>query len=88
MNEIDVKKAAKLVKEGRAILLDVRTSFETDLNKIKGAKNIPLNETPKNNKITCICRTSNRSKIACKILEENGFENVFNIKRELSNWKN
>lgn len=43
------------------------------------------NGITKNSKFAVICRTGHRSKIASKILEENGYKNVINLKNGMYN---
>ena len=39
----------------------------------------------KNSKFAVICRTGHRSKVAAKILEDNGYKNVINLKNGMFN---
>ena len=87
--------AKELLKSGLAILLDVRTPEEYAKYHIDRSILIPLNELSnrisellkyKNKKILCICRSGNRSYVACKLLEQFGFE-VYNVEGGILNWK-
>ena len=67
-------------------LLDVREPTEVMLGTIKGSTNIPLNELrdrlseiPKDKKIIAFCRSGLRSYIACRILKNNGYKEVYNL---------
>lgn len=75
----------QLLKEG-AVIIDVRSPSEYAGGHIKGAKNIPLDNISKNFKkvgskdkpvITC-CASGMRSASAKGILENAGFEKVYN----------
>ena len=74
----------ELLNENKAILLDVRYSFETKVWGFNFTKNIPLNELPnrldeldKDKLIITICPESTRSNIACMYLLSEGFNAKF-----------
>ncbi len=78
----DVDKA----KENGAILLDVRTVKEYRKKTIQGAINIPvdelrhrLEEIPKDKQIVVFCGVGYRSYIACRILEQHGFKETYEL---------
>lgn len=95
MKEISVEEAARLLKEGKTVLLDVRTDQEYEEEHIEGSLHIPLNELearvdeiPKDKSIIlCLCRSGNRSKVCAEILKNHGFENIYNVKGGLLKWK-
>lgn len=84
-------------KEKDIILLDVRTPQEyKEDGHIPGSILIPIQVLPqnikqleqfKNKKILVYCRSGNRSAIASKYLEQNGFKNVYNLKSGIIDWK-
>ncbi len=68
------------------VLLDVRTGEENELGNIEGSINIPvddlrerLNELPKDKKIIVYCGVGLRGYIACRILTQSGFKEVYNL---------
>ena len=70
----------------RSFLLDVREADEYKLGKIEGAENIPLNylrdrlkELPRERRITVYCAAGLRAYLACRILSQNGFSEVYNL---------
>lgn len=71
-----------LVKDRKALILDVRTVQEFRLGHAKGSKNIPLHELrqhiaelkKKNRPIVACCRSGNRSGTAARILRAAGVE--------------
>lgn len=72
--------------EEEIFILDVRNKEETLSGIIKNAKNIPLNdlrerldELPKNKKIIIYCAVGLRGYLACRILLQNGFDEVYNL---------
>lgn len=67
-------------------LLDVRTRDEFQLGSIEGAMNIPLDELrehlealPREATIVAFCGVGLRSHVACRILAQHGFSNVYNL---------
>ena len=79
-HELDEKELA------RSFILDVRQPEEYSLGKIEGAKNIPLNslrdrldELPRDGRITVYCAAGLRAYLACRILSQNGFPEVYNL---------
>jgi NADPH-dependent 2,4-dienoyl-CoA reductase/sulfur reductase-like enzyme/peroxiredoxin family protein/rhodanese-related sulfurtransferase/TusA-related sulfurtransferase len=67
-------------------LLDIRTRDEFQLGTIEGAVNIPLDELrqhldeiPRNQKIIVFCGVGLRAHVACRILMQQGFADVYNL---------
>ncbi len=69
-------------------LLDVRTKDEVDLGKIEGStfidinvlrENLHLLPSDKNAPVYVLCGTGHRSYLALRIIQENGYTNVYNI---------
>jgi NADPH-dependent 2,4-dienoyl-CoA reductase/sulfur reductase-like enzyme/rhodanese-related sulfurtransferase len=70
----------------RSFILDVREVEEYKLGKIEGAENIPLNslrnrlkELPRERRIIVYCAAGLRAYLACRILSQNGFSEVYNL---------
>lgn len=86
--------AKNMVNEG-AIIMDVRTTTEYDLEHIDGAINIPLDKIDRNSlenaiesydtNIILYCRSGARSKAATDILLELGYQNVYDL-GSIDNW--
>ncbi len=83
-------------KESRSdiFLLDVRTKEEHQLGSIDGAVNIPLDdlrkhldEIPKDKKIIVFCGVGLRAHVACRILSQSGFDNVYNLSGGLKTYE-
>jgi len=79
----------------RAFLIDVRTPDEYKQGSIPSAVNIDVENEffpirvealNKNNPIVVFCRAGDRSKRASKILKENGFTNVKELKGGYEAW--
>lgn len=67
-------------------LLDIRTPDEFSLGSLEGAVNIPLdnlrehvNLLPKDKKIVVFCGVGLRGHVACRILMQQGFSEVYNL---------
>jgi rhodanese-related sulfurtransferase len=77
------------------LLVDVRTpqEFEWD-GRIAGSRLLPLqvlaqrvHELPKDQPIVCVCRSGNRSQVACEQLSAMGFEDLTNLAGGMMGWK-
>lgn len=73
-------------RENGNILIDVRTADEFELGSIEGAVNIPLDEIrehleeiPKDKKIIVFCSVGLRAHVACRILVQKGYREVYNL---------
>ncbi|HET7579966.1 MAG TPA: rhodanese-like domain-containing protein [Bacillales bacterium] len=94
MNEMTANEAAKIIKEGKNFnVLDVREYHEITEGKIPGAQHIPLgelalrkDELDADQKYIVVCRSGNRSKAACGILEAAGYK-VENMVGGMQAWK-
>lgn len=67
-------------------LIDVRTEEENQIESIPGSRLIPLDELrerldeiPKNKKLIIYCRAGQRGYLACRILMQKGFSEVYNL---------
>ena len=83
--QIPVSEVRKLVEE-KACIVDVREEDEFALGHIKSALNIPLSqirerlsEIPADRPVYLHCRSAQRSYNALLILQQEGYENVYNI---------
>jgi NADPH-dependent 2,4-dienoyl-CoA reductase/sulfur reductase-like enzyme/peroxiredoxin family protein/rhodanese-related sulfurtransferase/TusA-related sulfurtransferase len=75
-------------------LLDIRTRDEFELGTIDGAVNIPLDELrehldqlPRDRRIVAFCGVGLRAHVACRILIQSGFDNVFNLSGGLKTYE-
>lgn len=85
--------AVKLQKKEPIVVLDVREPAEYLFQRIPGALSIPLGVLEKNldqlnpgDEILVICRSGNRSDMACQLLAEKGFPQVKNVVPGMSGW--
>jgi adenylyltransferase/sulfurtransferase len=82
----------KLENGGGLAVLDVREPHEYEVANI-GARLIPLGELPerlveldKDETLAVHCKTGGRSARAVKLLQDAGFENVYNVKGGITAW--
>ncbi|ARD48551.1 hypothetical protein SporoP37_10640 [Sporosarcina sp. P37] len=82
------------LKNPDAVLIDVREEAEYAFSHIPGALSIPLGELEermtylsKDSKLFIVCRTGNRSDMACRKLAAAGYECVTNVIPGMSEWK-
>ncbi|MBC8519750.1 MAG: rhodanese-like domain-containing protein [Gammaproteobacteria bacterium] len=90
--------AIRLMNEDDTVLLDVRAKDElTKDGQIKGASHIPLNQLKnslgdldkhRTHPVIAICRSGQRSGVACSQMKKGGFEKVYNLKGGIRSWKN
>ena len=90
---IDAKE--KIINNG-AVLIDVRTSDEYNSDHIQGAVNIDVNDMDLDSieevisnydtEIIVYCESGNRSSEAVKILNDLGYNNVYDL-GSIDNWK-
>jgi len=97
-NHLHVISNEQLTKklDSNPIILDVREPMEYAFGHIPGAKLIPIGKLDEafddlqgkaNEEIFVVCRTGNRSDVACQILSEKGFSKVKNVVPGMSEWK-
>jgi rhodanese-related sulfurtransferase len=79
--------------DGGLLILDIRDEASYEQGHITGAINIPLKELgyrlfglDKTKDIIVYCRIGVQSKIACQILENAGFKDVYNLTGGLAAW--
>ena len=104
MNEITVTELAeKLKSDEKFIVLDVREAWELDQAKIadsrlqvapmsrlanEGASALPESVTSKENPVYVLCHHGNRSRQVTMWLEQQGYENIFNVSGGIDEFAN
>ncbi|MGB3635803.1 MAG: ThiF family adenylyltransferase, partial [Rubrobacteraceae bacterium] len=90
--EISVQELKAKMENGGINVLDVREPYEYEISNI-GAPLIPLSELPqryeeldRNEPLAIHCRSGARSANAVKLLQERGFENVYNVEGGILAW--
>lgn len=92
-NDINYEIAKKLLREKNGVLIDVRSKQEYEEGHLPTAihislydlqKQIEKNVKDKSQLLVVCCATGNRSMQAKQILEEMGYEEVYNLKGGLN----
>ncbi|MEX2513745.1 MAG: rhodanese-like domain-containing protein [Cyclobacteriaceae bacterium] len=85
----------KGMKNGNAVVIDVRTLGEFQGDKIPGSIhmdmmssnfNSELKKLPKDKAYYLYCRSGSRSSFACETMGASGFEKVYNLKGGIMSW--
>jgi rhodanese-related sulfurtransferase len=88
--------AVQLMNSEDVVVLDVREPSETAGGKIAKAIQIPVSGLPKrvdellkhkDKSMLVYCKTGARSGVACKELDKNGFEKVYNLSGGVMAWQ-
>ena len=87
---------SQFLNDEYGIIIDVRTEDEFESGKIPGALNIDIykgqgfvyqvEELDKSKNFYVYCAAGVRSANACGVMQQLGFENVFNLVGDFSNW--
>lgn len=93
VKEITVHDLEKKISKEDVWILDVREDYEYQLSNIGGFL-IPLNkvvnrmeEIPKDRQVIVMCKMGGRSQKAIELLQEQGFENLVNLKGGIVAWQ-
>lgn len=93
--EVTSQEAAEFLKSDRPLILDVRTPGEYDRGHLKDAVLIPVQVLHnhlsrlsdfKDKDILVYCATGNRSTVASKMLIDNGFTRITNMRHGIVDW--
>ena len=92
---LTAQEAREIIETLNPLILDVRTPGEFKAGRIEGAKLLPVQALAQNlsvlsdykeEPILIYCATGNRSTVAAKILIDNGFRRIFNLKKGIRGW--
>lgn len=94
VKEIEVTELAQLKEEGDAIrVIDIRQPAELNSGIIPGSEGLPMhiiplrmNELKRDEKLIMVCRSGARSAQACMYLQQQGYDNVFNLRGGMIAW--
>lgn len=93
--EVTAKEAVEILENLHPFILDVRTPKEHQQFHIDGTSLIPIQqlqaridelESKKHEDIFVYCATGNRSTVAAKILVDQGFKRIYNLRHGLHDW--
>ncbi len=94
--EVGTLEAVQLINQKNAVILDVREAVEYAAGRIANAKQIPLSQLAsklkelekfKQKPVIVACRAGMRSGGACKLLKQNEFTQVYQLKGGLTAWQ-
>lgn len=92
---VSAAQAAELIRNIHPVILDVRTPQEYKGGHLENAILIPVQELQsrvaelskfKEENVLIYCATGNRSTVASKILIDNGFKRIFNLRHGIREW--
>lgn len=92
---INAKEAKELIDNVKPLILDVRTKYEHSQAHIPGSILISVDEiqerfkeieSHKNQDIFIYCASGNRSTVASRVLIEQGFKRIYNLKSGIAEW--
>ena len=90
------QQATELINREEGVVVDVRSMADFNKGHIIRAINIPMSgfqnqitqlEKHKKKPIIIACRSGAQSSVACKLLQRNGFERVYNLKGGILAWQ-
>ena len=94
IQEIEVTELADLKENGETIrVIDIRQPAELNGGIIPGAEALPMhiiplriNEFKRDEKLVMVCRSGARSAQACMFMQQQGYDNVFNLRGGMIAW--
>jgi len=94
INEIEVTELAQLKESNDSIrVIDIRQPAELNSGIIPGAEALPMHTIPlrmselkRDEKLIMVCRSGARSAQACMFLQQQGYDNVFNLRGGMVAW--
>jgi len=95
MTHIGPEKALEIMKTKPEVqVLDVRTEREFSTSRLKNAVNIPVDELTRrydeldeDTELIVLCEHGMRSQRAAMLLEDAGFEKIYNLLGGMSRWR-
>ena len=94
IKEIEAPELARRLEAGEDVrVIDVREMREIGAGTIPGAEAMPMasipvrmNELERNRDLVFICRSGARSAQVCMFLQQQGFDNVINLRHGIMGW--
>jgi len=98
MNNLEPQDWKAQLNTDDAVILDVRTPEEHNQEVIPNSRLLNIQESnhfidkvqefDKNKKYMVYCHAGGRSAVACKLMKQLGFNDVYNLKGGITEWKN
>lgn len=95
-HSVNAKEAKEIIANISPLILDVRTPMEFAQGYIEGALLLPVQNIQrdyvkivdyKDKPVLIYCATGNRSTVTSKILIDNGFKNIYNMRYGIAEWQ-
>lgn len=94
IKEIEVSELVQLKEKGESIrVIDIRQPAELSAGMIPGAEGLPMhiiplriNEFKRDEKLVMVCRSGARSAQACMFMQQQGYDNVYNLRGGMIAW--
>ncbi|MDH5394916.1 MAG: rhodanese-like domain-containing protein [Gammaproteobacteria bacterium] len=94
IKEIEVSELVQLKEKGESIrVIDIRQPAELSGGMIPGAEGLPMhiiplriNEFKRDEKLVMVCRSGARSAQACMFMQQQGYDNVYNLRGGMIAW--
>lgn len=90
--DLPPERAAELLRDGGAVLVDVREPYEHEAGRISGSRHIELDRLAaeagsldRGRPLLLYCRTGGRSAVACQAFRASGYE-AYNLAGGLAAW--
>ena len=96
IKEIEVSELAQLKEKNNVVrVIDIRQPAELNSGIIPGAEALPMHTIPlrlgelkQEETLVMVCRSGARSAQACMFLQQQGYDNVFNLRGGMMAWAN
>ncbi len=96
IKEIEVSELAQLKQKNNVVrVIDIRQPAELNSGIIPGAEALPMHTIPlrlselkQEETLIMVCRSGARSAQACMFLQQQGYDNVFNLRGGMMAWAN
>lgn len=80
-------------RAGRVVMVDVREDHELAVSRLPNAVHVPMGEVPgrlaeldRNRPLVVLCRSGGRSGQVVQYLQQQGFEDVYNLAGGINEW--
>jgi len=95
IKEIEANELADRMEDNKPRIIDVREIREISAGTVPGAEAMPMasvparmNELTREEELVVICRSGARSAQVCMFLQQQGYDNVYNLRGGMIAWAN